>query len=83
MLLMLCSPATRPISTRVLTGRVARLPSKGNIDMGLNPAHVCFRGHGFKSHYGPVSTDNASLYLKALYLYLRMPYRQLYSGEEH
>ncbi len=41
--------------------------------MGSNPAHVCFRGHGFKSHYGPVSTDNASLYLKARYLYLRTP----------
>ncbi len=68
-------PATRPISTRVLIGRVAGL--------GSNPTHVCFHGQGFKSRYCPVSTDNASLYLKARYSYLRMPDRQTYLGEEH
>jgi hypothetical protein len=57
-LIVLDSPATRPVSTRVLTGRVAGLSSKGSLDDGSNP--------------GPVTLD-ASLYLKARYLYIHTP----------
>jgi hypothetical protein len=57
-------------------GRVAELDSKSNMDVGSNPTHVCFLGQGVKSRYCPVSTDNASLYLKAHYSYLRMPDRR-------
>ncbi len=39
-------------------------------------------GHRFKSRACPVAT-NASLNMKARYLYLRMPDWQSYSGEEH
>jgi hypothetical protein len=51
------------------------LSSKSNMDIGSNPTHVCFRGQGFKSCYCPVSTDNASFYLKARYLWLIAPHQ--------
>jgi hypothetical protein len=35
--MLLDIPATLQISTRVLTGRVARQSSKGNMDIGSNP----------------------------------------------
>jgi hypothetical protein len=66
--LLLDSLATWPVSTHVLTGRVAGLSSKSKMDVGSYPTHVCFRGQGFKPRYCLVSTDNASLYLKARYL---------------
>jgi hypothetical protein len=52
-------PTTRPISTRVLIGRVVGSCSKGTLDVGSNPTV-------------PEAT-NASLYLKARYSYLRTP----------